>query len=211
MLDEGLAAAVRFSHRYLPDRQLPDKAVSVLDTACARLALGQNTIPPAVEDAMRTLDDIGVQERVLGREAALGTDHSERLTNLAELRTQTEANLKALNERWEKEKELVNKIRELRAQIEAASGPVQAPAEAVAAATATGSAAPAPALEAPVPAPAPVKDTTALRASLAELVRTAQDHLQGENPLIGVTVDAQIVGEVISGWTGIPVGKVLQG
>jgi type VI secretion system protein VasG len=209
VLDEGLAAAVRFSHRYLPDRQLPDKAVSVLDTACARLALGQNTIPPAVEDAMRTLDDIGVQERVLGREAALGTDHSERLTNLAELRTQTEANLKALNERWEKEKELVNKIRELRAQIEAASGPVQAPAEAVAAATATGSAAPAPALEAPVPAPAPAKDTTALRASLSELV-TQLETLQGENPLIGVTVDAQIVGEVISGWTGIPVGKMLK-
>jgi len=132
VLDEGLAAAVRFSHRYLPDRQLPDKAVSVLDTACARLALGQNTIPPAIEDAMRTLDDIGVQERVLGREAALGTDHSERLANLAEQRTTTEANLKALNERWEKEKELVNKIRELRKDIEAASGPVQAPADAVA-------------------------------------------------------------------------------
>ena len=64
ILDEGLASAVRFSHRYLPDRQLPDKAVSVLDTACARLALGQNTIPPAIEDATRTLDDIAVQERV---------------------------------------------------------------------------------------------------------------------------------------------------
>ena len=79
MLDEGLAAAVKFSHRYLPDRQLPDKAVSVLDTACARLALGQNTIPPAIEDATRTLDDIAVQTRVLGREVALGADHSERL------------------------------------------------------------------------------------------------------------------------------------
>ena len=67
ILDEGLSAAVKLSHRYLPDRQLPDKAVSVLDTTCARLALGQNTIPPPIEDATRTLDDIAVQTRVLER------------------------------------------------------------------------------------------------------------------------------------------------
>jgi type VI secretion system protein VasG len=208
VLDEGLAAAVRFSHRYLPDRQLPDKAVSVLDTACARLALGQNTIPPAIEDATRTLDDIAVQERVLGREVAVGTDHTERLATLAEQRAHTEANLKALNERWEKEKDLVNRIRELRQKIEAASGPVQAKAETPAAATAVASAAAAPAAE-PAAPPAPAADTTALRASLAELVHELET-LQGETPLIGVTVDAQIVGEVISGWTGIPVGKMLK-
>src|SRR5690606_16561075 len=65
ILDDGVHAAVRLSHRYLPDRQLPDKAVSVLDTACARLALGQNATPPAVEDALRRLDDLAVQARVL--------------------------------------------------------------------------------------------------------------------------------------------------
>ena len=118
VLDEGLLSAVKFSHRYLPDRQLPDKAVSVLDTACARLALGQNTIPPAIEDATRTLDDIAVQMRVLGRESALGTDHSERVAGLDEQKVATEAKLAALKERWEKEKELVGKIRELRGQIE---------------------------------------------------------------------------------------------
>ena len=69
ILDEGSAAAVKLSHRYLPGRQLPDKAVSVLDTACARLALGQNTIPPAIEDAQREIDDCAVQTRVLEREA----------------------------------------------------------------------------------------------------------------------------------------------
>src|ERR1700761_4464731 len=84
ILDEGLAAAVRLSHRYLPDRQLPDKAVSVLDTACARLALGQNSIPPAIEYATRILDDLAVQERVLRREAATGADHSERIDQLLE-------------------------------------------------------------------------------------------------------------------------------
>ena len=215
ILDEGLASAVRFSHRYLPDRQLPDKAVSVLDTACARLALGQNTIPPAIEDATRTLDDIAVQERVLGREAALGTDHSERLAALAEQKASTEAHLKSLNERWEKEKDLVNRIRELRGKIEAASGPVQATApaavgaETAATASASAGAAPAPSQPAPAPAPPTPPDTTALRASLGELVHELEA-LQGETPLIGVTVDAQIVGEVISGWTGIPVGKMLK-
>src|SRR5207302_7181985 len=82
ILEEGLAAAVRFSHRYLPDRQLPDKAVSVLDTACARLSLAQNTIPPVIEDATRQLEDLVVQRRVLSQEAALGADHAERLTGI---------------------------------------------------------------------------------------------------------------------------------
>src|SRR5208282_5635653 len=112
ILDEGLLAGVKLSHRYLPDRQLPDKAVSVLDTACARLALGQNSTPPAIEDAMRTLDDLAVQTRILEREAAVGADHRERLAAIAERRTKTEAHLKGLTDRWEKERELVNRIRE---------------------------------------------------------------------------------------------------
>ena len=199
VLDEGLLSAVKFSHRYLPDRQLPDKAVSVLDTACARLAMGQNTVPPAIEDATRTLDDIGVQTRVLARESAIGTDHTERMAELAEQKSATEAKLAALKERWEKEKELVTKIRELRGKIEAAP---------VAAAAAAGGAAPAADAKA-APADTKAPDVTALRGSLSGLVQELET-LQGENPLIGVTVDAQIVGEVISGWTGIPVGKMLK-
>jgi type VI secretion system protein VasG len=79
ILDSGVAAAVRFSNRYLAGRQLPDKAVSVLDTTCARLALGQSAIPAALEDLQRRLDDLNVQKRVLYRETAVGADHSERL------------------------------------------------------------------------------------------------------------------------------------
>ncbi len=207
VLDEGLLGAVKFSHRYLPDRQLPDKAVSVLDTACARLALGQNTIPPAIEDATRTLDDIAVQVRVLGREAALGTDHSERLALLDEQKVGTEAKLAALKERWEKEKELVNKIRELRGKIESSAAAPAAVQTAAAGGQATGGS----------HADEGVRPTAELAAGkadklkdeLAALVKELEA-LQGENPLIGVTVDAQIVGEVISGWTGIPVGKMLK-
>src|ERR1700761_8759325 len=84
ILDEGVTAAVKLSHRYLAGRQLPDKAVSVLDTACARLALGQNATPSAIEDLRRQLDDMEVQERVLRREAATGADHSERIDQLLE-------------------------------------------------------------------------------------------------------------------------------
>src|SRR6185369_8913454 len=72
ILDEGINAAVKLSHRYLADRQLPDKAVSVLDTACARLALGQNATPSAVEDATREIDDCTVQLGILEPESVLG-------------------------------------------------------------------------------------------------------------------------------------------
>src|SRR5581483_8223547 len=83
ILDEGLDAAVKLSHRYLPDRQLPDKAVSVLDTACARLALEQSATPAAVEDLTRQLDDLAVQTRIHEREAATGADVAERLAAIA--------------------------------------------------------------------------------------------------------------------------------
>jgi type VI secretion system protein VasG len=181
ILDEGLISAVRLSHRYLPDRQLPDKAVSVLDTACARLALSQTSIPPAIEDAQRTLDDLAVQARVLEREAALGADHAERLQKIAEQRAATEEKLAALNARWGKERDLVARIREIRGKLEdLSSGGGQAAEEAA-----------------------------KLREELVAL-NNELDQLQGETPLIRVCVDAQIIGEVISAWTGIPAGKMLK-
>jgi type VI secretion system protein VasG len=176
ILDDGVDAAVRLSHRFLADRQLPDKAVSVLDTACARLALGQNATPPAIEDAQRRLDDLAVQERVLSREAAVGTDHNERLGKIAAERVEVEANLAALTTRWNEERDLVTKIRELRETLEAGAGKNG-------------------------------DGTTSQRQAMGSL----QDRLtalQGETPLVRVCVDAGIVGEVISGWTGIPVGKM---
>src|SRR5438445_2154063 len=87
ILDEGLTAAVHLSHRYLAGRQLPDKAVSVLDTACARLSLGQNATPSALEDLTRQVDDLDVQERVLRRETATGIDHSEGVEDVLQQKT----------------------------------------------------------------------------------------------------------------------------
>jgi type VI secretion system protein VasG len=178
ILDEGLAAAVRLSHRYLPERQLPDKAVSVLDTACARLALGQNATPAPVEDAMRELDDLAVQKRILDREAATGADHAERLAKIEARRQQVQTRLETLKARWETESGLVSRIRDVRSSIEAA-------------AEANGAA------------------TIELREELDRL-NGELEQLQGEEPLIGVCVGGQLIGEVISGWTGIPVGKMLK-
>src|SRR6266446_5701001 len=122
ILDEGMEAGVRLSHRYLPERQLPDKAVSVLDTACARLALGQNAIPASLEDATRTVDDIAVQIRVLERETAVGTDHAARLAELVEARTGAEQAVAGLKQRWERERDLVSRIRGIREKLEGTAG-----------------------------------------------------------------------------------------
>ena len=180
--DDGLAAAVRLSHRYLPDRQLPDKAVSVLDTACARLALGQNSTPAPIEDARRILQDLEVQERVLRREVAVGVDHGERLSGIDTLRAATQERLTAMETRWEQERTMVESIRALRSQLEA-SAPAAGEAE-------------------------PDGDA-AIRAELVA-AQGQLEALQGETPLMRVTVDASIVGEVIAGWTGIPVGSMMR-
>ena len=174
ILDEGVSAAVRLSHRFLAGRQLPDKAVSVLDTACARLALGQNATPPAIEDATRQIDDYDTQERVLSRESAAGADHAERLAEIREKRAQVAARLAELKERFAKESALVSRVREIRGQLEEGTG-----------------------------------EQEPLRAELEKLTAELAA-LQGETPMMRVSVDGQIVGEVISAWTGIPTGKMVK-
>jgi type VI secretion system protein VasG len=180
IVDSGLEAAVRLSHRYLPDRQLPDKAVSVLDTTCARLALDQSATPSALEAVTRRIEDLDVQKRVLEREVAVGANHDERLSAIAEQRAASERELNELNERWKKESGLVAQIREIRQQLEQHhAGEKAAP------------------------------NAADLKAKLTSLDGDLET-LQGQKPLIRVVVDAGIVGEVISGWTGIPVGKMLR-
>jgi type VI secretion system protein VasG len=188
ILDDAVNASVTLSHRYLAGRQLPDKAVSVLDTACARLALGQNSTPPAIEDATRRLEDIALQQRILDREVAVGADHAEELAKLAAQRSKTESELKNLQARFDKERGLVNEMRELRAKLEALAAPDKATAPA------NGDKA---------------ENPGELRTKLAALEKEL-DALQGETPLIRVCVDKQTVGEVISNWTGIPVGKMVK-
>ena len=195
ILDEGLEAAVQLSHRYLPDRQLPDKAVSVLDTTCARLSLGQNATPGPIEDAMRTLDDLDVQTRILERETVVGADHSARIEALKQRRTETSARLGQLQARWKQEGDLVGRIRQIRSQLEEGFGATKS----------IDSSPNGAGQEAPLPA----ADEGKLRQELHNLTAELET-LQGEQPLMRVCVDSQLVGEVISGWTGIPVGKMLK-
>ncbi len=84
ILDEAVESAVKLSHRYIPARQLPDKSVSLLDTACARVAIGQNAIPPAVEDCRRRIDHLKVELGILDREGATGAQHAERMAERPE-------------------------------------------------------------------------------------------------------------------------------
>jgi type VI secretion system protein VasG len=178
ILDEAVQAGVRLSHRYLAGRQLPDKAVSILDTSCARLALNQSATPAAIEDLQRRIDDLEVQERVLRREAAAGGEHTERLASLAKQKDELKAQLETMTARWGSEKELVGKIRDLRSKLEELGE--------------AGSA-----------------DTSPLRGEMDLLVKEL-DAMQGEHPLMRVTVDQQTVSEVLSAWTGIPVGKMVK-
>jgi len=196
ILDNAVTSTVQLSHRYLAGRQLPDKAVSVLDTACARLSLGQNATPAAIEDAMRTLDSLEVQQRILQRESAVGADHKDRLAEIATLREITSTRLKGLQERWTKERDLVQKIREIRTQLEGQAEPGQTePAVAV--------------QEGEAPTTPPAGSVSPTKESLAALEDELQT-LQGEEPLMRVCVDTQTVSEVISAWTGIPVGKMVK-
>src|SRR3989441_6294417 len=110
VLDEAVEAAVRLSHRYITGRQLPDKAVSVLDTACARVAIGQTATPAAMEDCLREISQIETEARVLERESAVGGNHSERLAHLATEKEAAQARLAELGKRLEAERALVKRI-----------------------------------------------------------------------------------------------------
>ena len=210
ILDEAVYAAVKLSHRYLAGRQLPDKAVSILDTACARLALGQNTTPPAIEDLHRQIDALEVQTRILNREESVGADHQERLGEIATERENAQTKLGLLDARWEKEKELVGKIRELRDKLENVGKPEAAtPVAAAAPEAAAPAATPVEQSGTAAPAPEAAKTPEETKAELLAL-ESELSGLQGETGLIRVCVDAQIVGEVLSAWTGIPAGKMLK-
>jgi type VI secretion system protein VasG len=118
ILDEAVSEAVRLSARYIPSRQLPDKAVSLIDTACARVAMSQSAIPSAIEDRQRRMAMIDTEVTIIDRETATGADHGERKAELLEAREKTVAELADLESRWEEERRLAAAIAEARAVIE---------------------------------------------------------------------------------------------
>ncbi|MEY2894202.1 MAG: hypothetical protein RJA98_4110 [Pseudomonadota bacterium] len=203
LFDEAITEAVRLSARYISGRQLPDKAISVLDTACAKVALGQSATPSAIEDTRRHLDRLAAERSALDREAAAGAQHAARLAELSEQHKQLSDTLAALQTRWEAEKALVAEIRTLRSALEArpAAAPVDVPeGEASVAKPAKASKT----SKAKAAAPAS-PEHAALQAKLAELAA-----LQGESPMVPMQVDGTVVAEIVAAWTGIPLGKMVK-
>ncbi|MER9963590.1 type VI secretion system ATPase TssH [Mesorhizobium sp. M0045] len=213
ILDEAIDAAVGLSHRYIPARQLPDKAVSLLDTACARVAVSQHATPAEVEDIMRRRQALEVERGIIGREAAIGIEVAERQARVEAGLAETERTLAAAQQRWEREKALVADILELRARLRGDGVPLDA-VEGHEAATETKSGevpetelsnaeAKVPAAGGPAP-PDPAADLARLRELMSELAEA-----QGETPLILPSVDRNAVAAVVQDWTGIPTGRML--
>jgi type VI secretion system protein VasG len=206
LLDEAIEAAVTLSHRYIPARQLPDKAVSLLDTACARVAVSQHATPAEVEDSLRRIEALQIEEGIVGREATVGVNVGTRGTDVADKLTTERARLQTLQARWQEEKVIVDKVLALRAELRKGEHADNQPVDG-AAAMSTSTSTPTPATT-----PTTTPDTAGRDKLLAELreEQTKLATLQGDVPLIMPSVDAQAVASVVADWTGIPVGRMVK-
>ncbi|HEV7515429.1 MAG TPA: type VI secretion system ATPase TssH, partial [Thermoanaerobaculia bacterium] len=193
VLDEAVRGAVTLSHRYIPGRQLPDKAISVLDTACARVALAQNGTPEAIEAVARDMLTIETERASLKRERAMGHpdagghgNHDGQEVGAAEaLATELgllEARHRSLAARWKRELKLVKQIRKIEDELTSRA-------------------------EAELPDPAGAERALRQGERLARL-REELGAVQGEEPMVPVAVDARAVASVVSAWTGIPTGEM---
>ena len=214
VLDEALEASVKLSHRYIPARQLPDKSVSLLDTACARVAISQHAVPPEVDDCRRRIEALDNELGIIARETAVGLDTAERERAAREKLEADRAQLADLEARWAKERELVGRILDIRARLRAGTGKVEGTASALEqAADAAAKTMPVETGKPAADASAPPPLTDAERSALLQELKGLQADLhaaQGERPLILPTVDAQAVASVVEDWTGIPVGRMVK-
>jgi type VI secretion system protein VasG len=187
ILDVAVRDAVRLSHRYITGRYLPDKAISVLDTACARVAIGQSGTPPEVEEATRTLEKLETELRILRQESLTGADHAKRIKEVSDgIQGQRKIH-KQLLARLEEERQAVAEILALRRKLD----------ERVEGGGAAGG-----------DRGGESSEVADLATSLARLER-GLEAIQSDEPMVPVCVDSEVVASVISGWTGIPVGKMM--
>lgn len=190
ILDEAIVASVRLSSRYIPGRQLPDKSVSLLDTACARVALSQSATPAPIEDSRRRIQQLEQTIAALEREQAISGSHGERLAQLNQELTDCRQLLASQEAQWAREKELVAQIQSITDRIDQdflsqRQGSTESTVEAL---------------------------SDAQRDELRQQLESLSNELrqvQGDQPLMQPFVDAQAIAEVIANWTGIPVGKMI--
>ncbi|MEO0819398.1 MAG: type VI secretion system ATPase TssH [Pseudomonadota bacterium] len=207
VLDEALEAAVKLSARYIPARQLPDKSVSVLDTACARVAISQHAVPAEVDDCRKRIDALNTELEIIARDATAGYDTAAREEAVSAALKAEEERLEGLNGRWEAEKAAVAEVLELRAKLREGAQPVEAHSPSGGGAPDADAAAAAEAADMPEPLTGEAREEAlaALKAANARLTA-----LQGENPLILPIVDEQAVATIVGDWTGIPVGRMVK-
>jgi type VI secretion system protein VasG len=211
VLDEAIEAAVRLSHRYIPARQLPDKAVSLLDTTCARVAISQHAVPAQLDDCLRKIETLQTELEIIGREETVGMNVTERKQLATEKLTASEQRRGELDTRWKSERDLVDKILAIRAslrkgneRVEGTGSQLEQAAQAqkqAAAGVAVVDAPPAQALS--------VDERDKLLSELNDLQGKLSE-LQGESPLILPSVDEQAVASVVQDWTGVPVGRMVK-
>ena len=184
VLDEGVIESVKLSHRYIADRQMPDKCVSVLDTACAKVAISQNAIPAQIEDRNNQLKQLLVAKEIMEREAETGLDHAKRLDEINKTHEKLTQELETLNAQWDQEKALINRHKEASNKLEGVANDEGELA----------------------------KLSDADKQALLEELGKIDEELaavQGEDPLMHVCVNAQAIASVIASWTGIPVGRMV--
>ncbi|MFC4669165.1 type VI secretion system ATPase TssH [Seohaeicola nanhaiensis] len=195
VLDEGIEAAVSLSARYIPARQLPDKSVSLLDTACARVAVSQHAVPAEVDDCRRRIEALTTELEIIGRDETAGYEVGDRREAVTAAKTAEEDRLTSLTARWEGEKAVVDRILDLRARLREGGAPVDTPLVGAEAEV----------VESPLSDEARAQLMADLKAANKELT-----DLQGESPLILPIVDHQAVASVVGDWTGIPVGRMVK-
>jgi type VI secretion system protein VasG len=220
VFDEAVASATTLAHRYIPARQLPDKAVSLLDTACARVAVALHATPAPLEDSGHRITALELEEEILERERAVGHADEARAEKIQQELVEERARFEELNQRWEQEKALVDEILELRQKLvglgeEDEVEASEAPADDAGAADSDGAeeiveteAAEAEQGDEAETASAD-EDEATLRQSLDDLQNKLAE-LQGEQPLVFHSVDAAAVASVVEDWTGIPVGSMVK-
>lgn len=184
ILDEAITEAVRLSHRYITGRQLPDKAIGVLDTACAKVALAQGSTPAAIDDTRKRIERIDAEIAVLERERATSTaqPHEERLAQLRATREADLTSLAADEARYEQERALAQQIEALRRELSP---------------------------QATDDAQTTSADLSAQRETLARLTSELAA-LQQSSPMVPLQVDGHVVAEIVAGWTGIPLGRMVK-
>ena len=169
--EQALEGAVHLSHRYITARQLPDKAVALLDTACARVAMSQASTPNTIEQLVNRLSEIETQVKMLNREQKTGLDHSQQLDTLkAELIT-IEERLAPLNEQFSAEKEIVAELNQALELINS-------------------------------------QDEESSQEILDKLRLSKEKLASFEHNMVHWQVNEELIAQVISDWTGIPVGKM---